>query len=434
MNRTAVFRIVLVCIAGLSALTPLAGQDVWSHPDPSRPLAERIDAALQRRPDTGTAWVAWGFTRWQAPHEGWWIRPGRTLHFLGRTTGGAATLAERLPGVPVMPEAGPRDRWDDAVEERVAAATIVLVRLPESGRPDQVSAVSAHLSLDATPRPLLWLGMADAGESVAWLGTLLDGSLADEGVSAVLGTVALHPLPDRVIPVLTRYLRSDIDAGIRRRAAEALGWQNDPRSVPPLVAAMETDASDAVRRAAAGALARLDVPAALPPLLAAARKAADDRVRARAVEGLARHRGEAVDAVLERALWEDASRRVRHAALEVLASSDTEADLARLERVFRDHPDRSVRSEALELLAVRAADRAVRLMDAAVIDSEDLSLQRAALDALAEMGGDAGVSRIITISRTHPVPAVRRHAIHLLGELDDPRAHAALLELIHAGQ
>ena len=45
MNRTAVFRIVLVCIAGLSALTPLAGQDVWSHPDPSRPLAERIDAA-----------------------------------------------------------------------------------------------------------------------------------------------------------------------------------------------------------------------------------------------------------------------------------------------------------------------------------------------------------------------------------------------------
>ena len=79
--------------------------------------------------------------------------------------------------------------------------------------------------------------------------------LAKEEKAKPLAFETLKKIGDRAVPCLTKCLAHP-DAGTRRRAADALGIMQDPRSASALITAL-TDPSAGVRLSAAGALEKL---------------------------------------------------------------------------------------------------------------------------------------------------------------------------------
>ena len=89
----------------------------------------------------------------------------------------------------------------------------------------------------------------------------------------------------------------------------------------------------------------------------------------------------------------------------------------------------AIRGEALETLANLAAREVNELASQTLLSKDELSLQMSALRALEDLPDNRGLNRIIETSRTHPSVKIRKAAIRMLGDSDDPRAWNALLAL-----
>ena len=90
-----------------------------------------------------------------------------------------------------------------------------------------------------------------------------------------------------------------------------------------------------------------------------------------------------------------------------------------------------MRREAIEALSeLIPPDSGSVFLESVVQGDNAADLQIAALEALAEMKGAASLDVILEAARAHPNRQVRRKAIELLGESDDPRARAMLERIL----
>ncbi len=251
--------------------------------------------------------------------------------------------------------------------------TLIFVRI-EGGRPTRLRVFPSDCTVDAGGSAVAWLENVRPAESVAWLESLeadRSGSRGEEndgaGISRDREIMAIALHADRSADAALDRLSGEPNSDdIRKKAVFWIGNMRGRRGWESLVRIARSHASDEIRKAVAFGLAQSPVPEAVGSLI----------------------------------------------------------DLAR-----RD-PSPPVRSQALFWLAHKAGDRAAAAIGDAIRDDPETEVKKKAVFALSQLPRDQAVTELIRVARTNRNPEVRKQAFFWLGQTKDPRAMAAIEEVL----
>jgi hypothetical protein len=347
-------------------------------PDGSASLQTRFDWALGRQAPVGAAkafWVGYGIEKLMSE-----------LSYIGsydsRKLGRELTVAEVLAG---RKEPGAAGAAGDDIR---AAAKAALDGIEGRGKPERkvlkelgfffkyergttpvlVDVGLANLDgwFDFEAIPLVWLGKAEAGESVPLVERLYARARNDESRERLLMAAGCHDAPALEVPFLARVLGGDGPDELRKDAAFWIGQQNDTEGLRILAQAARSDKSKEVREGAVFAISQVDLPEAVDELIALAKGA--------------------------------------------------------------DRPD--VRKQAVFWIGQMASEKAGSALEEFARKDSDVEIQKQAVFALSQLPDGQGTEPLIKLAKTHPDPRVRKQAVFWLGESGDPRALETLIAII----
>jgi HEAT repeat protein len=150
--------------------------------------------------------------------------------------------------------------------------------------------------------------------------------------------------------------------------------------------------------------------------------AVPDEVRRQATFWLARARGRAGFEAVRGVMKNDPSERVRKHAVFALTQSRELDVVPVLIDAARSNTQPVIRGEALFWLAQRAGKQAEEAITRAIEQDPDTEVKVRAVAALGQLPKDEGVPLLINVAKTNTNPAVRKRAMHWLGQSKDPRA------------
>lgn len=372
---------------------------VIRHPDPAQPLASRLEWAADqaRRGGRRGYWVGWAITPVALRGN------GHVEDSHGLNTG-------EIDGRPLPALVGASER--DA---------LLLFRVGAGGRLERVSARVGRLGFATDGVPIYWLGGTRTEESLAWL----EARERSEGTVDVrrmlLRSIALHPVPDRVVPLLLQRLRDRQD-GLRKAAAEGLGHHPRPDALRALVAASEEDRSEDVRTEAVEAVGEMRTAEASAALRQILRGSRHVEVRREAAESLGEHEGPGIAAELEQVARTDPAEEVQMEAAEALGDQPAARALPVLARLARTHPSVEVRREAVETLGDLPALAGLPALDEIAARDADPEVQREAVSTIAGYPPEVSRPRMLRLATGAASPEVRREAVEQLGDSKSPEA------------
>jgi HEAT repeat protein len=263
---------------------------------------------------------------------------------------------------------------------------------------------------------------------VALTETLTDHNALREAVEAFGGRSEA-----RAVDALRRIIERDESSDIRREAVETLGDIETERAMSVVMELARSHENSEVRREAVKTLGeRAQIDELIRVLSQIIEQDRDVDVQREAVGTLAEHEDRRIVELLTQIAERHRESAVQREATESLGHAAPVQDArAALERLVRTHPRSDVRREAIEALSeLIPPDSGSVFLQSVVQGDNDGDLQMAALEALAEMKGAASLDVILETARAHPNRQVRRKAIELLGESDDPRARAMLERIL----
>jgi hypothetical protein len=192
------------------------------------------------------------------------------------------------------------------------------------------------------------------------------------------------------------------------------------------VALLESLVPGAERRVVNGSISAIGMhrdpsaDAALDRLVAPSQ---EEQTRREATLWLGNSRGRHGYEALVRIVKEDQSERIREAAVTGLAQSKEAEAIPTIVSVARDDKAPKVRQQALFWLAQKAerqiSEDAIRR---AIDQDPEVQVKKRAVFALTQIKNGDGVPMLIDIARNNKNPAVRKEAMHWLGQSKDPRA------------
>jgi hypothetical protein len=216
------------------------------------------------------------------------------------------------------------------------------------------------------------------------------------------------------------------------RTVQWLDGVDAEASLEWLVSVAESGAPKRVATGAVAALAHHDGPGADRRLRSLALDAAGDReLRESAIFWSGAARGADGFALLDEALDGELDAELRRHALFALTLSSHPGALARLHRAATGDRDPEVRGQALFWLAQTGDDRAAGWILAAIEKDADREVREQGVFALAQL--DDGAGHLMRLLREATDPGIRRQALFWLGQSEDPRALAALEEVLGVG-
>lgn len=236
-----------------------------------------------------------------------------------------------------------------------------------SSRPQGIYFCSLDFPFELDDRPLIWLGESGDEESLNLLWKIYQNSSLISLKEDMIDVLGMHEASESVIPLLESVLNEAREPELREEAASELGDHNHLRAVKLLLRTAMQDRNLEVREEAASALEDIDLP-------------------------------ESVDALIT---------------------------------IARKSPDFSVKEEAVEALSEKASARVGEKLNELVNeDKETVQLKKIALGAMEDLDDDQGLPYIIQIALHHSNPWVRKYAIEILGDSQDPRALETLIEIL----
>src|SRR5439155_1536100 len=284
-------------------------------------------------------------------------------------------------GVPLAPVIADSGDEDDL-------ALLFRFRARGPGRPtlETVRVTSLVLPVDLGRTPLVWLGPADDGASLARLQALFAEAPTADLKEDLVTDVGLHGSSRAVVPLLDGWLRGDVPSEVRAQAAEWLGHHPDAAAVRGLAHAARQD------------------PAA--------------RVREQAVKGLRINPfATATDSLLAQTASEGSDVDFQREVVEALASQRDPQALEAVARIAHAHSSADVRREAIERYAKVAAPESARLLlTDRLANDRSPAVQSEALRRLMALPGGIGIPAVTEAARAHPNPELRADARERLEE------------------
>ncbi len=94
------------------------------------------------------------------------------------------------------------------------------------------------------------------------------------------------------------------------------------------------------------------------------------------------------------------------------------------------HPSAKIRSMALFWVSQRAGDKAAGVLRDAIDNDPEEDVRTKAVFGISQLPNEKSIPLLIELMKTHKSPAVRKKAAFWLGQKDDPRALAALEDVL----
>lgn len=158
---------------------------------------------------------------------------------------------------------------------------------------------------------------------------------------------------------------------------------------------------------------------------------AGDTVRGEAIFWLAEtHPEQGLIAARDLARDASASPKLREKAVFALHIVKTPAAIDELIRLARTDADSHVRSQAVFWLSQAAGKKAAGAIRDALDNDPESDVREKAVFAMSQLPNNEGVPILIDLMKNHHDRSVRRKAAFWLGQKDDPRALAALEEIL----
>jgi len=395
-----------------------APDTVLRHPDPSQPLAQRVEWARTQARQLGKRnyWIGYRVLRPEWLEHSVYIDRGtdvvgQDITIRGHLFGDFQGFMFR--GVRLAPLTGMSDSDDIAI--------LFGFSTDQGGKAilTRVHVASAYLPVDFRGRTLIWLGTAPDAQSLPLVEAMFASTPQAELREDIVAAVGIHGSSDAVVPILIRWLNGREPTDVRAQAAEWLGFHPTTAAVSALSRAARTDPAGDVRREAAEALGDNTLAAATDSAIAIAKTASDPEARREAVEGLGQKTEDRALAALVTIAQSDRDEDVQREAVETLGEMPGGRGLNAVRDIARTHPRPDVRREAVETLGenLPAADAITALKAIATADPNP-DVQREAVETLGEIegGGAEALALLTQFARTHPNSDVRRAAIETLGQ------------------
>ncbi|HKY03497.1 MAG TPA: HEAT repeat domain-containing protein [Blastocatellia bacterium] len=307
------------------------------------------------------------------------------------------------------------------------------------------------------------IGETDEPEALKTLQSLYSSVTNRDIRRELLDSISENRDEEAVVTFLIRIAENEPDRDLRREAIEGLGERKEQRSLQALLKIVnDANADSEMQRTAVEAIGERDPDEAAPLLAKIARGHSNVRLREEAIEKLAEIPGQ-MPFLVELAGSAQEHIEVRRTAIEAIMDSREAGAMASLARLYeqvtdrevkreiistfedseeqsaavdflmsvaRTDPDMSLRHEAITTLGEIEHDRALESLTALYGAESNEEVKEEILSALIESGKKAGVRKVIEIARGDASIRMRKKAIELLGDSDDPEAVKFLEEVI----
>jgi hypothetical protein len=158
---------------------------------------------------------------------------------------------------------------------------------------------------------------------------------------------------------------------------------------------------------------------------------ASDETRGHAAFWLGQTRGRrGFEDVLAIARSQSSSQRLREKAVFAVSQSSEPVAVDELIKLAKNDPTAHVRSQALFWLSQKAGKKAAGAVRNAVDDDPDAGVREKAVFAISQLPNDQSVPMLAELMKTHRDPGVRKKAAFWLGQKNDPRALAAIEDVL----
>ncbi len=158
---------------------------------------------------------------------------------------------------------------------------------------------------------------------------------------------------------------------------------------------------------------------------------ATDETRGHAAFWLGQTRGRrGFEDVLAIARSQSSSQRLREKAVFALSQSQEPEAIDELIKLAKNDPTAHVRGQALFWLSQKAGKKAAGAVREAVDDDPDQGVREKAVFAISQLPNDQSVPMLAELMKTHRDPGVRKKAAFWLGQKNDPRALAAIEDIL----
>lgn len=158
---------------------------------------------------------------------------------------------------------------------------------------------------------------------------------------------------------------------------------------------------------------------------------ASDETRGHAAFWLGHTRGRrGLEDVLAVARSQSSSSRLREKAIFALSQSQEPEATDELIKLAKNDPTAHVRGQALFWLSQKAGKKAAGAVREAIDDDQDQGVREKAVFAISQLPNDQSVPMLAELMKTHRDPGVRRKAAFWLGQKNDPRALAAIEDIL----
>ena len=255
-------------------------------PQPAGALAQTFRSVIGAQADI--AWV--GYTvpvRDRNRTTCCWSSADGTNHFTGTMNSGdvpccgACGLEPAVAGgrTSVAPAAAPQG----PIKLEGSEHLVVLFRIVDK-QVERVRTFSEDCALDAGGRTVHWLQNVRPAESIALLGSLIDGEPQRKSrvTNAAVAAISQHAEPS-AIPAIERLARAHTAAGVRGEALFWLAQMAGDKVAGTITAAIENDPDTEVKRRAVFALSQLPKNEGVPLMIDVARKNKNPAVRKQAM-------------------------------------------------------------------------------------------------------------------------------------------------------
>jgi hypothetical protein len=156
-----------------------------------------------------------------------------------------------------------------------------------------------------------------------------------------------------------------------------------------------------------------------------------DETRGHAAFWLGQTRGRrGYEDVLALARSQAASPHLREKAIFALSQSSEPGAIDALITLAKNDPVAHVRGQALFWLSQKAGKKAASAVRAALDDDPDSRVREKAVFAVSQLPNDESVPMLIDLMKNHRDPSVRKKAAFWLGQKHDPRALAAIEDVL----